>query len=361
MKTVLYIYNDYYPPVVGGVEKHIGTICEGLKNDFSLKVLVCSRRIFGFKEYINGVPVRRVGEFGRFQSAPVAPSMIYWLGKVKADIFHFHLPCPTGVISWFFRRPKGKIVVTYHSDVIRQKKTLLLYKPFLYKFLDSVDRIIVTSSNYLNSSPHLKYFRDKCVIIPLGIDIERFVNFNLESLYPKPYVLFVGKLRYYKGLQYLIEAIKDLDINLLIIGSGKEEYNLKRMVLERGLLEKVVFLGEILDEELFRYYANATAFVLPSIYRSEAFGIVILEAMASGIPVITTSIGTATDWINVHQETGLVVPPGDVKALREAISHIVNHPELREEMGRRARERVKNFFTKKRMLESIKNLYNELL
>lgn len=341
---ILQIYNDYYPPVFGGIEKHIHTLYEGLKDKFDIKILTAGGSPFTKIEN----EVVRAGTFGRIQSAPITPMMPFWLKKLESDILHFHLPCPTAIISWFIAKPKGKVILTYHSDIVRQKWAIGIYKPLVEKFLSKADRIIATSPDYTKSSPILRKY--KCVVIPLGIDTSRFYNRPPEE----PTVLFVGKLRYYKGLEYLIKAMENVKAKLLIIGTGKEEKRLKKIAGP----DKVFFLGNVSEDKLPDYYASCSVFVLPSTEKSEAFGVVQLEAMASSKPVISTSIKTGVPWVNINGVTGLIVPPKDTAALRDAINKVLDNPPLAEKLGRNGRARVEKEFSREKMLKSIEKLYN---
>ena len=229
------------------------------------------------------------------------------------------------------------------------------------------DRIIATSPKYIDTSPFLQNFRDKCSVIPLGIDIERFNNPDTSPAYEirKRYdgseiLLFVGRLRYFKGLRYLIEAMEHIDARLLIIGTGPEESALKSMASGKNSSGKIIFLGDVSDQELPAYYAASDIFVLPSSHRSEAFGTVLIEAMASGKPVISTELGTGTSFININGETGFVVSPRSPESLSLAIRNLLKDAELRLRMGRNARERAKEF-SRDITSESVLKLYREVL
>lgn len=314
-----------------------------------MEVLVCSG-----EPSSKDIKVIRCHELGRIQSAPICPTMPIWLKKIPADILHFHLPCPTGIISYFLGRPKGKVLVTYHSDIVRQRWAIGLYGPLLRRFLRIARCIIATSPNYIESSPFLREFKDKCVVIPPGINLSKYYS----ETPPKPTILFVGRLRYYKGLEYLIKAMEDIDARLFIIGTGPEEKRLKK--LSKGLSPKIQFLGEIPEEKLPYYYASCSIFVLPSTERSEAFGIAQLEAMASGKPVISTNLNTGVPWVNQNGVTGIVVPPKDPIALRDAINKLLKNPSLCDEFGKNARHRVEKEFTKELMLDRISSIYNTI-
>ncbi|MBW1782936.1 MAG: glycosyltransferase [Deltaproteobacteria bacterium] len=369
---VLQVYKDYYPPVVGGVEGHINLLANGLKDrGIQVEVLVSNTHAKLETEYINGIRVVKVPQLGRFASAPLNASLSIWvrrLGK-DADVIHFHFPNPTGEIASLLAGVGNKIVVTYHSDIVRQARLAKLYSPFLHRFLKGSDVIIATSPNYVHSSEVLHQFRDKCTVIPFGIDMDRFSPdsntlrqvASIRETYEGPLALFIGKFRYYKGLYVLLEAMKTVQGSLLLVGVGPMESDLKKQVAsDNELKDKVFFLGELSDQDIVSHLHACDVFVFPSIFRSEAFGIVLLEAMACGKPLISTELGTGTSFVNQHHETGLVVSPNDVEALAEAINYLFANPEVRKRFGKAARARVEKYFCLDRMVEDVIRTYQEI-
>jgi glycosyltransferase involved in cell wall biosynthesis len=261
------------------------------------------------------------------------------------------------------------MVITYHSDIIRQDKLGKLYAPFRKIFLELSDKIIATSPNYIETSNVLKHFKHKCTVIPLGIDIERFcLNGNcpevvrIKDRYKgQTLILFVGCFRYYKGLEFLVSAMKNVQAKLLLIGAGPEEPKLRRIVKKNRLNQKVQFLGELSDEEVNLYYKACDLFVLPSHLRSEAFGMVQLEAMCCGKPVISTELGTGTSFVNIDQETGIVVKPTDIASLSNALNCLIKNPEKRKSFGASGESRVKEMFSAETMVDSTLKLYEEVI
>jgi len=271
-----------------------------------------------------------------------------------------------GDFSYLLLGARGKkIVVTYHCDIVRQKKALILYKPFLFKFLSIADRILVTSPNILQSSKYLTPFKDKCVVVPLSIPIEEYTRidqtFDVGISQGEKIVLFVGRLSYYKGVEYLIEAMQWIDAKLLIIGDGELRNVLEEKTFSLGLNKKVNFLGKVPDQLLRYCYQICDVFVLPSIESSEAFGIVQMEAMAYGKPVVNTNLPTGVPFVSVHGETGLTVPPRDSIALANAVNKILEDEKLAKTFSQNAIRRVNEKFSRKRMLEQIYSIYNELM
>lgn len=361
--------NKLYHPWIGGVEKVVQNIAEGLKDEVSMKVLACQSKGFGEARTINGVDVLKTTSFGVAWGMPL--SLTFPLILVKEirnhDVLHFHLPFPLAVLGYLLSPVRGKkVVVTYHSDIVRQKRLMGLYRPLLDRFLDTADLILPTSPNLVENSPFLRNREEKCRVVPLSIDIEEFTNFSSEEgefpveVGEDKVVLFVGRLSYYKGVDILLEAMKEIDARLLIVGEGELKGDLQEKCRSLSLEGRVDFLGEVSDEALKRCYQIADVFVLPSVERSEAFGLVQLEAMAYGTPVVNTDLPTGVPYVSRDGETGLTVQPGDSEELSAAINTLLTNEEMAEEFGRNARERVKEKFTRERMLSSILDVYREL-
>jgi len=365
---ILHVYKDYHP-VLGGIENHLYVVArEQAKRGHDVTVLVTNPA--GMQTSVRdeeGVRVIRAARITTIASTPISVSFLRQLQKQQPDVVHLHFPYPIGEVSQWLLGQGRATVLTYHSDVIKQAGILKLYNPSLKRILRSMDRIIVTSAPYIQSSPYLRPLADRCTVIPLGIDIERFARPQsqnvtlLHSRYPGPLLLFVGRLRYYKGLNYLIEAMKEIEATLLVIGTGPEAANLGDQVYLEGVADKIRFLGDISDENLPAYYQAADLFVLPSSQRSEAFGIVLLEAMAAGTPVISTELTTGTSWVNQHESTGLVVPPGDPEALARAISSLLTDDARRQELGDIAQHRAKTEFGLPLLVDRLLDLYQDVL
>jgi glycosyltransferase involved in cell wall biosynthesis len=364
--NILHLYKDYYP-VLGGMENHIKMLAEAqVKEGHAVTVLVTHPTGKTHVEEVNGVRVIKAGRLATIASTPITISMPLLLRKEQPHVTHLHFPYPLGELSQFLFGRSPRTVLTYHSDVVRQKSILRMYHPFLKMILRKVDRIIATSHNYIESSPYLRAVRSKCTVIPLGIDLAPFLDPDasevkaLRDRYGCPLLLFVGKLRYYKGLQYLLEAMTDISAKLLVVGSGPMETYWRKLASSLKLGEKVVFCGEARDEDLPALYHAADIFVLPASERSEAFGLVQVEAMASGKPVVSTELGTGTSFVNLNHETGLVVPARDPLALRDAMARLLGDDDLRLAMGRAGRERALKEFSLETMVKRIGRLYEEV-
>ncbi|MCX7626310.1 MAG: glycosyltransferase [Candidatus Sumerlaeaceae bacterium] len=368
---ILHIYKDYYPPVRGGIENTINLMARGCLDEFDVSVLVCAGPSCTGEETIDGVRVVRVAEWGRVWSAPVAPAFIRALSHEArhADILHFHHPNPTGDLAYLLAGHGRPFVITYHSDIVRQRAAMLIYG-FLQRFMMSRAAVIMpTSPNYMASSVWLRRFRDKCEIVPLGIEIERFSPSpamlaqaqQIKSKIGAPIVLFVGRLRYYKGLHFLIEAMRSVEAQLVIVGSGPEEGFLHEKAAQARVEERVHFVGELDDSDVLPYFHAADVFCLPSHLRSEAFGICQIEAMACGVPVVSTALDTGVPFVNQHGETGFVVPPADPSALASALNRLLGDESLRSTFGEAAQRRAAALFSAQRMTNLVKKVYRKVL
>jgi glycosyltransferase involved in cell wall biosynthesis len=364
---VLHVYKDYYP-VVGGMENHVRLLARGkARRGHEITVLVTS--LTGKTEVVEmeGVRVIKAGRLATVASTPISFALFSWMRRLKPDVTHLHFPYPWGELAHLMFGRGQRTVITYQSDIVRQQGLLRLYRPFLWQILARADRIIATSPNYVQSSPYLRKVSDKCTVIPLGIDLEPFLQPRTEEVrrlrdrYGSPLILFVGLLRYYKGLNYLIRAMRDIDARLLVVGSGPMGREWQALVANLGLSEKVFFEGRVEDEDLPAHYQACDIFVLPGSHRSEAFGVVQVEAMACGKPVVSTELGTGTSYVNVDGQTGLVVPPRDPDALALAINRLLADEQLRTMMGERGRERSRQEFSQDIMIDRVLKLYGSLL
>lgn len=362
--NILHIYKDYFP-VLGGIENHIRLLAEAqAARGHTVSVLVTSRDAHTHIETLNGVRVIFAARLVTLLSTPLSLALFRCLRAETPDIAHLHFPYPLGEIAQHVVGRARGIVLTYHSDIIRQKITRALYHPLMRRILARVDRIIATSPNYVTSSPILARWKDKCVIVPLGIDPTPFECIPIEHSvhHETTRLLFVGKLRYYKGVDFLLEALREVPrAHLTIVGTGPMEHAWRQRTQHLDIADRVHFAGEVPEADLPRYYAACDIFVLPASERSEAFGMVQLEAMAAGKPVICTELGTGTSFVNVNGETGLVVPARAPRALADAIARLSADADLRARMGAAGRARVRAEFTLEKMVTRILTVYEDVL
>ena len=369
MLTVLHL-GKFYPPAPGGMERVLQLLCERSVGSVTSQVLVASGSFRTKREVVNGVSITRTATFGSIGTVGICPWFPFELRRQARDLTVIHEPNPVALVSDWLTAQRGPLVVWFHSEVIRpQWKYRLLYRPFLRRVLQRADRIVVSSPNLADHAAELQDYRDKCIVIPFGIDINRLRRTSrtdahaadIVSRFPGPRVLFVGRLVPYKGLDVLIAAMKQVDATALIVGSGPLRSRLEAQAMASGVGGRVRFLGALQDDEVVAHLHASDLFVLPSVSRAETFGVAQLEAMACGKPVVSTNLPTGVPWVNQHCQTGLVVPPGDPVALANALNTLLKQPEMRTTMGLAARMRVEQEFSVQRMVETAGSLYQSVV
>ena len=366
---VLHFYRTYYPDSYGGVEQVIRQMVVGTSRlGVTGEVLTLTRDKKNLELEFEGHKVHRSP-----LNFEIASTGFSWsaLGRFtelarEADLIHYHFPWPFMDLAHFFGRVKKPSIVTYHSDIVRQKYLLKLYQPLKFRFLNDVNRIVATSPNYLATSPVLERYKNKTEIITYGLD---------KSIYPVPsaellqswrqrvgekFFLFVGMLRYYKGLHILLEAVAGTTIPVVIVGDGPVEAELKNQAQLLGL-KNVNFLGALPETDKVALLTLCYGLAFPSHLRSEAFGISLLEGAMFGKPMISAEIGTGTTYINIAGKTGLVVPPNDPPAIRQAMQYLLAHPSEAAQMGVNAHQRYLELFTAECMSKKYLQLYQNVL
>lgn len=285
-----------------------------------------------------------------------------------ADIVHYHFPWPFADILHFAAGRSKPSILTYHSDIVRQKVLMTVYRPLMFRYLASMDRIVATSPNYFATSEVLSRYAKKVEIIPIGLNEEAYPSVTqsrdnmerIEAACGRNFFLFVGVLRYYKGLHILLDAIQGAPYQVVIVGSGPVENELRAQASRLGL-DNVIFTGYVSDTEKMALFKLCRGVVFPSYLRSEAFGVTLLEGAMSSKPLISAEIGSGTSHVNIHGETGLVVPPGNAPALREAMDTLARSWTMAANMGQRARERYEKLFTGSVMAQRYARTYSEVL
>ena len=361
--SVLHI-GKYYPPDRGGMESHLEVLSNGLKDLVNLKLIVANKTRRTVRESSDDLSITRVGEVFKVQSAPICPALIQELRKAQADIIHLHWPNPMAVVAYLLSGLKSRLVFTYHSDVVLQRKLAIAFQPVLRRALDQASAIIATSPNYIETSDVLSAYKSKCRVIPFGVPADYFEHSDpaevkqIRDRYGPEIVLAVGRMVYYKGFEHLVRAMTLAKGKLLLVGQGPQRELLGRLAAELNIRERIVFLNEV--EDIRPYYHAADIFVLPSVMRSEAFGIVQLEAMTCGKPVINTQIDSGVNFVSPNGVSGLTVPPADHVALGNAISYLMERPYLRTKLGIGGRHRVALDFTVREMVQRTLELYEEV-
>lgn len=357
----------FYPPHMGGIETHVQVLCRKLQQLVDVEVLVAAETNADEEFWDEGVKVTRVGTRFKLSGAPVCPGLTRRITRAQADIVHLHLPNPPAILSYLASGHRGPVVATYHSDIVRQQFLAKAFDPILRSFLKRCAVIIATSAKYVETSDILADFVERCRIIPYGIPIDQFSVpdparvAQIREQYGSRLIISVGRLIYYKGFMHLIDAMRSIDGHLLIVGAGHLREELEKQARTQQVSARISFLGEVHNHDIVPYYHAADVFALASIARSEAFGIVQLEAMACGKPVVNTNLDSGVPCVSLAGQTGLTVPPGDSASLAAAINKLLDDAELRNAYGRAARARVESEFDQDVMLDRMVGLYSQLL
>lgn len=363
---VLQLYRDYFTQVPGGIERYVHELAHGLKDRIEVEALVSSRRRHAKSWDDNGVRVRVAAELLRVQGVPFSPTLARHIHDADADLVHIHSPYPTGEAALLASRSTAARIATYHADLDRGSRLFPLYRRLLLRLYESCSYVLASSLDLVERSPVLSSLKssdpDRVQVVPMGVDTRRFspgpteASLNLRRQFGSPIVLFLGRLRYYKGLPTLIEAMRNVEAKLFIVGGGPMKDRVIPMASEL-LGQRFIYARFASEEELPDIFRAADIFCLPSTSHAETFGLAAVEAMASGVPVITTEVGTGTSTINIDGQTGFVVPPGDVQSLQAAITKLLSDEVSARDMGRAARERVLGYYDRDAMLTRVLELY----
>ncbi|MCR5518878.1 MAG: glycosyltransferase [Bacteroidales bacterium] len=355
-------------PVRGGVEKVMYDLTDGISEKGIACDMLCAALS---KKKINIIQLNECGRvicvkaLCKKAGTMIAPFMISYLRKHRReyDIIHVHHPDPMAAVALLFSGFKGRVILHWHSDIVSQKEFFLLYKPLQNWLVRRADKIVCTTPVYFRESPHLAKVQDKCTYVPIGIrpivgDEARAAE--LRAKYPcKCLILSVGRLVPYKGYEYLIDAMKHLpeDFHLVIGGTGPMQDDLLYRIAEKGLDKRITMLGLVPDDDLHAWYLACDVFVLPSVMKTEAFGIVQIEAMSCGKPVVATRIpGSGVPWVNLDGQSGVNVEPRDPAALAEGIRRdLQNAPAF----GQGARKLFQERYTLDSMINKTIQIYEQ--
>jgi rhamnosyl/mannosyltransferase len=368
---VLQVYRTYFPDPPGGLQEAIRQIA------LATAQLGIENRIFTLSTDPDPARIHRAEGWVVREKSWAAPASCDLGGaaafrtfqreSASADVIHYQFPWPFLDVLHAVSRPRAPAVVTYHADVVRQKLLGAAYAPLMWRTLRSMRFIVATSPAYARTSPVLAHpaIRDKVRVIPLGIDEASLSQASDDAIFNRiglrkdePYFLFVGVLRYYKGLHTLIRTAAQIAAPIVIAGSGPEGMALKALAEQLGATN-VIFAGQVSDSEKRALMQACCAFVLPSHLRSEAFGMVLIEAAIFAKPLLSCEIGTGTSYVNAHEETGFVVPPESPHLLAHAMQQLLNDSALAKEMGQAARKRYELLFSAEALGKAYQSLYRE--
>lgn len=368
---VLHVYRTYFPDTQGGLEEVIRQICRNTKPlGVESRVFTLSDKPSPAHLQLDEAEVIRVQK--SFEIASCGFAMTSWREFARqaewADVVNYHFPWPFADILQLISGKPRAAVITYHSDVVRQQVLYSLYRPLMNHFLGSMNKIIATSPNYFQTSEVLQKYADKVAVVPIGLDEASYparsaVDMEIESVreqHGEGFFLFIGVLRYYKGLHLLLEAMKGAPYKVIIVGKGPEEETLRAQARQLGL-DNVIFTGYISDNEKIALLYCCKAIVFPSHLRSEAFGVTLLEGAMCAKALISAEVGTGTSYINMHNDTGLVVSPDSVPELRAAMDRLYVEPDLARQLGLEGRARYEQLFTGAHMGRAYSQIYNEVV
>ncbi len=353
----------FYPPVPGGMETVVGDLCDGTAGEWNVSVVAANDRPETIVEQRGAVTVVRAAAYGKAASVPLCPSQPLELWKRRADCVVLHEPNPIAGTALWLRTPARRLVVWHHSDLLRPWWALPTYARCVQRTLyRRADCVIVSNPVLAERSPFVKYAR-RVAVIPFGIDLQRFErparNPAIERALagvPGPRALFVGRLVYYKGLHVLLDALRTWAGSIVVVGDGPLDAELRARAAALGIADRVHWAGRVSDDDLPSYYATSDVFVLPSVAITETFGVSQIEAMAAGVPVISTNLPTGVPWVNRSGVSGLVVEPNDAAALASALQRITSDATLRAQLSAGARQRAREQFSRERMVRSFHDL-----
>lgn len=349
------------------MESFLAALCQGLsQRGVQCQALVAANGAGPSVRREAGVEVKRLRSFGTFRSLPLCPAAIGALRGVAADIIHLHHPNPLAEWGYLWSRPRGRLVVTYHSDIIGKQWLSRLHAPGLHRVLERADAVVATSPQYVASSPVLQQYAPKISIIPLGWAAPDYDGLKRHIPEPRgengsaPRYFFIGRLVPYKGVAVMLEALREVPGNLWIAGTGPLAGRLQTQVRENNLQDRVEFLGDISEPEKYSRLAVCDALILPSITRAEAFGMVLLEAMAMARPVVVSDLPTGVGLLVQHGLNGLRFQPGSAPALAAALQRLQEDPGGARQMGEAGRRLVLEHYTVEKMVDKYLQLYQRL-
>lgn len=370
---VLHVYKSFYPETIGGVETAILEIADATaKLGVEPRLFVLARdarhaeRRYGSLSVVRG---KALGKIASCDIGSVSAILLFRRLCKDVDVVHFHFPWPFGDILNLFRPRNTRAIVTYHSDIVRQKKLKAIYRPLMRSFLGAMDVVVATSPNYVETSEDLRsYVKKSCLnIIPLGMrdhtqapPPKKVSLTKLGIAEDEEFIVFIGVPRYYKGLVYLIEASTQLNCKVVIAGDGPELSGLKRYATDLNA-RQVLFCGAVDDETKSALLYHSSVVILPSTARSEAFGMVLLEASMFGKPMVSCEIGSGTSYVNIDQVTGYVVSPGSPEEIASSVKLLTENPEIKSQMGSAARKRYEQLFSSAVLAKEYISIYRKIL
>ncbi len=374
IKPNILCFGRFYDDIPGGMQRHVENLFVSLTDKVNFVHLVPSRDWRNAHFLLHGVPVVRTASLNMDGSLAFSPGLLTEAVRLHRqyhfDLIHLHFPDPMSHLASMCLPAALPRIITWHASVTRQKKLLSFYRPLLKRALQKAAAIVVATPSHISSSSELAQLeiKNKCHIIPFGFDLRHFLKHHeatetIQHKFPGKRIFALGRHVYYKGFDVLIRAMQQVEqeTQLIIGGTGPLTEQWQNEAELCGVKDRVHFVGHIVEEDLPAYYQACDIFCLPAVSQAEAFGIVQVEAMASGKPVVSSALGNGVDYVNQHGITGLTVPPNDANALAEKINLLLTNDHLRTKLGQQARYRALEEFSLEKMGKSTLALYNNVL
>lgn len=362
---VLHIYKTYFPDSFGGVEQVIAQLTKATA-ELGVESRLLTLSSNPKNSNVDGLDVIRAPMHMNYASCPISfgfqpyfQEQIAW-----ADVIHYHFPWPFAELMHIQKSINKPAIVTYHADIVKQRWLKKCYQPIFRRFMQKVAHIVVSSPNYAASSKDLQNYMDKVSVIPFGFQqpsIDDSPILTLDIKLPEKFFIFVGVLRYYKGLHILLDALVGTDISLVIVGDGPEYEKLQQQVERLKLKHQVYFMGKVSDSLKWQLIEKSLAMVLPSHLRAEAFGMSLLEGLMFKKPLISTELGSGTSFVNQHEKTGYVVPANDATSLQQAMLSLWRNDKLAKDMGEAGYQHYLQCFMPTHMARQHVKLYQQCL
>lgn len=367
--------SKFFPPVRGGIETVAFELTEGLNaRGHRTDVLCADLGRTTHVERTHRYTVERAGSWAKLLSTSMSPALAWRMLRLRSryDVVHVHLPNPMANAALWLARSPARLVLHWHSDIVNQPRALRLYAPLQEWMLRRADAIIATSPAYAEHSPWLAPYQAKVRIVPPGLDPTLFAQdprrlaeaaAAIRRRYQdRPIVFALGRMAAYKGFDSLVDVARRMqaDAQFVVCGAGELLEAHRAQVRAAGIADRIAFVGGLSALDVEAHFAAASVFCLPSRSRAEAFGMVLLEAMAAGLPIVANDIaGSGVGWVNAEGETGFNVPVGDDAAMAAALDRLLADPDLARRMGEAGRRRLEEVFSTSRMIDGTLAVYDE--
>lgn len=368
---ILHAYKVYMSGVYGGVPAVIAMLAKLSQTGFQTRILAARSRGFAREYSVDGVPVSAASSIGTYLSTPLALTFPFKFARLarKHDIAVHHAPFPFTDLGILLMPKDVALIVHWHAEVIGRPFLMKLLAPLIRHSLRRADKIVVSDMANVENSPFLKSFAEKCVVVPYGCDVEYWAELtnpqraavdSLRQQYPR-LVVSVGRLVSYKGYEIFLRAMQLIDGHAIIIGDGPLKPGLVELAEELGITGRVKFVGVLQPDEVKQHIHAANAVAFSSVTDAEAFGIVQIEAMSAGRPIVNTNLPTAVPRVARHEKEGLTVPPGQPDAFADALRRLLDEPDLAGRLGKAGRVRARSEYSQSAFLSRSEEVYKEAL